>query len=167
MSSATFHARRIFKMYVHPEGECALTLSDAVIQQLYDDTIMNYPTPDSYDKAERETIDYMRESYFPKFLNSDVCSALIIAKKGLPKAIMVENEYGQEELDELDEMTGNAQPIKLQLAHAGADKEKLERLAAKGGAEHLAGSASGQLGGSSPVAKGRNPLNKASTMASM
>jgi hypothetical protein len=139
MSSATFHARRIFKMYVHPDGECALSLSDDIIQDLYNKVILKFPDPDSYDRAEREIIDMMRMNYFPQFLAGDVCRALIIAKKGLPKAIMVENEYGQEELDELDEIAGNAQPIKLNLGVKNENRRMSQQkiLAEKSGVGHL------------------------------
>jgi hypothetical protein len=68
-----------------------------------------------------------------------VCRALIIAKKGLPKAIMVENEYGQEELDELDEIAGNAQPIKLNLGVKNENRRMSQQkiLAEKSGVGHL------------------------------
>ena len=107
MSSATFHARRMFKTYVHPEGECALDLTNAIVQHLYDEAILGFPNPATFDAAEKDVLSSMRKNYFGDFLASDTCTALILAKKGLPKAIMVENEYGQEELEDLKQMSGS------------------------------------------------------------
>ena len=171
MSAASYHARRIFKTYVHPEGEFVVDIRDAIIQSLYDEIILGHPTSSSYDLAEREIIDHMRLEYFPKFLEGDMCNALIIAKKGLPKAIMVENEYGQEELDELDEMTGNAQPIKLNLVSKGAEKTDAS-AAAIAGVSHLRGDLGGGGEGGGEVAMKTPPtpkklLKKSATMSQM
>mmetsp|Transcript_10280 Transcript_10280/g.20811 ORF Transcript_10280/g.20811 Transcript_10280/m.20811 type:complete len:118 (-) Transcript_10280:21-374(-) len=65
----------------------------------------------------------MRMRYFPKFLDSDVCKGLVVAKKGLPKAIMVEKEYDAEELEEIEDILG-AQPVELNLAMKRAVKRK-------------------------------------------
>ncbi|GMH59763.1 hypothetical protein TrST_g1587 [Triparma strigata] len=117
MSSATFQARRIFKTYVHPESENALDFSESMCQALYDEIFLNAtPVIDTFDSAEQDAIEIMRMKYFPKFLESDVCNGLVIAKKGLPKAIMVENEYGEQELEEMEEMLGQSNVMELNMA---------------------------------------------------
>ena len=116
MSNATFQARRIFKTYVHPESESALDFSENMVQVLYDEIFTNHiPATDTFDRAEQDVIEIMRMRYFPRFLESDVCKGLVVAKKGLPKAIMVENEYGAEELEEIEDILGS-QPVELNLA---------------------------------------------------
>ena len=116
MSSATFHARRIFKLFCLPESDVAMPLSDDLIQMLYNEIILGNPNLHTFDVAEKETLEVMRTDYFPAFLQSSACESLIVAKRGLPKAIMVENEFGQEELDELEDIMGCAAPVKLNFA---------------------------------------------------
>jgi len=118
ISSATYQARHIFKTYVHPEAESALDLSNSIIQVLYGEIFVDErPCIESFDRAEQDVIEIMRRRYFPAFLKSDACQGLVNAKKGLPKAIMVENEFGMEELEESQQMGyGEIPELKLQLS---------------------------------------------------
>ena len=136
MSNATFQARRIFKTYVHPESSSALDFSEQMVKILYDEIFTSQvPATDTFDRAEQDVIEIMRMRYFPQFLDSDVCKGLVVAKKGLPKAIMVENEYGAEELEEIEDILGAQQPVELNLAMKTRSKTK--RKGAVLGAENL------------------------------
>ena len=125
MSSATFLARHIFKTYVHPDAENAVELSKDIIRSLFDSIIVDErPSIGTFDEAEHEVTEIMRMRSFPHFLESDVCAKLVTAKNGLPKAIMVENEYGQEEEEELERLMGTNAPVELNLAVVKTSKDK-------------------------------------------
>jgi len=116
ISSATFQARHIFKTYVHPEADSALDLSAPIIQALYDEVfVLERPGIETFDKAEQDVIEIMRMRYFPAFLASEACKGLVIAKKGLPKAIMVENEFDSEEIEERKMLGGEEPKVELNL----------------------------------------------------
>jgi hypothetical protein len=141
ISSATFQARHIFKTYVHPESGSALDLSSQIIQALYEEVfVQERPCIETFDRAEQDVIEIMRMRYFPAFLSSDNCKGLVIAKKGLPKAIMVENEFDVEEIEERQMLAGQEKPVILNLT---SKKERKKTLLDSG----TGGDAGGDQGG--------------------
>jgi len=85
------------------------------------------PRVGTFDVVEKVIVNKMRSDCFPSFLKSDVCRELEVAKSQLPKAIMVENEFGMEELAELDELRGVEGHVKLNIARRTTKNVKVQK----------------------------------------
>ena len=100
MADACSYAARIYHQFLYSDerdDRIAVVDADAVgedaISRLYYAIFSDHPTEYSFNLVEQHVLQDLQERYFPAFLDSDVCRALITAKSGLPKAIMVETEY--------------------------------------------------------------------------
>ena len=56
--------------------------------------------------VEKLVVNHLRLDGFPEFLNSSACETLKLAKAETPKAMMVENEFSLEEMEELNVILG-------------------------------------------------------------